>query len=329
VAPPEIWGEALAEADLPSHFVFPFLYRAAEQERPGWISLANACLGHSTLRAATISLVLISPDPPSELLQAVLARMEGASELVRTHCVRGEVAEPVLSALLQHVDGAIAGAAALGEWHADPKGSIRTSVREVWENVIVNTLEDDFWLAEIFKTESTLALEWLKRHLSQQPLEMYRYSRTVRSAVQVLDHSARREILQQMPATFALHDIVSEIVGDDLDLYEALLADARLEGLHLAPLVGIPDEPWIEKAILALAAGYGFEQVAHAVHGHHFVWSGSESDMWSRWVERFETLCSHEDEKIRQIGEYGRDSASSRQKDALKREKHEAILGRQ
>ena len=85
----------------------------------------------------------------------------------------------------------------------------------------------------------------------------------------------------------------------------------------------------MDKAKLALDAGYTVEQVADAVYPRFggFSWSGNESNMWAGWVERFDPLCSHEDERIRKIGEVGKAKAEALRDNALKRERHEAVYG--
>jgi hypothetical protein len=85
----------------------------------------------------------------------------------------------------------------------------------------------------------------------------------------------------------------------------------------------------VEKAKLALDAGYSFEEVAGAVYGYPMMvsWSGEESAMWLEWVERFDRLCLHEDERIRKVGEIGRAKAEVFQYRALEQERNEAIYG--
>ena len=117
-------------------------------------------------------------------------------------------------------------------------------------------------------------------------------------------------------------------VGNDLELYSTLLKSKRLKRFHLAPLIGDPSENWILKAKLALEFGYTLESIAGAVHGHFMEWSGNESDMWQGWIDKFDPLCLHEDEQIRQIGIIGRDYAMEQRTKALEQERREAVFGR-
>ena len=105
------------------------------------------------------------------------------------------------------------------------------------------------------------------------------------------------------------------LIGDDIDFYRELLKDKGLKQFHLAPLSGHPEGIWVDRAKAALDAGYSSKEIALAVHYSHGLysieWIGSESEMWSGWVERFEKLCSHQDERIQKVGKIGRAHAKA------------------
>ncbi len=141
---------------------------------------------------------------------------------------------------------------------------------------------------------------------------------------------ARGRILRQVTATCEMAELVVSLVGESLDLYRELLCSEQLELFHLAPLAGHPEGMWIEKVKLALGAGYISEEVGLAVYGPVGVaveWVGSESKMWSSWAERFDKLCSHEDERIRDVGQAGRAYAMRNFEQALRQERKEAVYG--
>ena len=149
------------------------------------------------------------------------------------------------------------------------------------------------------------------------------------AAAGVLDVDARRRLLRQVPETGEAAEFVACLIGKNPDLYRALLRDERLQPYHMVPLAGHPEGEWIEMAKLALDAGYSSKEVALAIYGFgmEFGWIGSESEMWSGWVERFERLCSHEDERIREVGEMGKAHMEENLRRALNRERQEAIYG--
>ena len=78
---------------------------------------------------------------------------------------------------------------------------------------------------------------------------------------------------------------------------------------------------------MALDAGYDSEDIAKAVYPRFWSWSGEESGMWARWVEQFDQLHSHEDERIQKVGELGKAAAEASRDRALDSERQEAVRG--
>lgn len=118
-------------------------------------------------------------------------------------------------------------------------------------------------------------------------------------------------------------------MGDDIEVFKELLANAELADLHLAPLAGEPDNVWIEKSIAALDAGYSSEDIAGAVHGifRVFTWSGKESDMWQGWINSFSKLLTHNDLRIRQAGQIGIERSEARRQQSLREERDKDVYG--
>jgi hypothetical protein len=332
VSSPGDWIRAMIDAEATSDLAGPFLRKAAEMGDPAWMELVSACLDHPTLRTAAVSLVLTLPEPPEGLLSRVLMNLEGYAPLVETACLRNRVSEGVLEFLLRHEDPTIARAAAIGEWLAEPKGAVRDSLREAWREAAVEHVVDDHWLSDAFESDSRFAYDWLEARVRGRLPEFPTpaYEQAVKAAVRVLDIESRGRILRQVPATYEMAEFVVSLIGGDLVLYRELLCNDQLRPFHLAPLAGYPEGAWIEKAKLALDAGYSSKEVALAVYepvGISVEWVGSESKMWSSWAERFDKLCSHEDERIREVGEAGKTHAVQNFARALSWERGEAIYG--
>ncbi|MBI4769313.1 MAG: hypothetical protein HY784_02590 [Chloroflexi bacterium] len=108
-----------------------------------------------------------------------------------------------------------------------------------------------------------------------------------------------------------------------------MLNNELLRQFHLAPLAGVPEGEWLERAVIALEAGHAPEEIAHAAIRPQGVitWRGPESTMWAEWQERFERLCASDDERLRRIGEAGKAQISQEIERARARERHEAIYG--
>lgn len=329
VASPIAWAQALIDNNSSADIVSPFLQKAAEINELGWVELAHSCLDQSQLRWAVIRWILTFPNPPQALVSKVLKNMDGASNLVKSYCIRRKIPEDMVRQLLRHDDKTIASAAAWGEWFAEPEGNIRTSLLEDWRAAVQNSVDDDYWLCKVFKADHSLAYGWLQTQISKQHLEFFRYEMVIKATTEVLNINDRQRILQQIPETYEFAYVVHPLIGENLTLYRDLLNSDRLKDFHLVPLAGVPDGVWIEKAKLALDGGHTIHDVANAVYGYPMIltWDGDESIMWAEWIKRFDHLCSNEDDRIRQVGVVGKAHAKNAYERALKQEQNELIYG--
>jgi hypothetical protein len=121
--------------------------------------------------------------------------------------------------------------------------------------------------------------------------------------------------------------LISELGNNDLQVFEAILNEARFQKYHLAPLAGHPKELWAEKVIRAISAGYSADQIASATLHYDNSWSGDESAMWQRWIDDFNTLMTHQDPSVRAVAEVGVAKARQRQALAAEEEHREAVYG--
>ncbi|MBI5102128.1 MAG: hypothetical protein HZB33_09885 [Nitrospirae bacterium] len=245
-----------------------------------------------------------------------------------------EIPEKTLALLLRHSDPLIAGKAAIGEWAGDPKGKVRDSLKEEWERAILRIYYAESWLGEILKNDPELSFKWLKAHLVREI--DYDMLKVYKSAIAALDIDKRKELLKIVPNDTWRGEIVNYLVGDSLELYQTLLGDKSKKDLHFLLLHGFKmdaigeetweDESWISKAKMALDAGYAHEDIEDVIFSR-WSFSGKESDMWNRWIARYDRLLSNDDPRIQKIGEIGKAKALKNLERALKNERREAIHG--
>jgi hypothetical protein len=324
------WIQVLLDVDSTDDMIGPFLSRAANVGEPGWIDWAIACLNRSTVKQAAVVVVLTQAHPPEDLLAETLPRLEGLADTIKILCSRGQVPEHLVKRLLRHPDAQIASAAAIGEWNADPKGSIRASLLDNWRYAVVHAVREDYHLGEMLGSDPVAAYAWLEKQLEQRLDDLWRFEKAVQSATNALDAGAKREILRRIPAVFEASELVALLIGDDLELYSEVLGDARLARFHLVPLSGVPEGIWGEKAKRALQVGYSAESIAVATYSQIKAveaFFGAESTRWAEWVERFDRLCALEDESLKEIGRVGKGIAQKHREQALLEERHEAVYG--
>ncbi len=331
VGSPLNWVMAMKRAGVPGDLIYPFLKKAIEAGENGWVRFAEECLEHSVIQWVTISAVLELDQPPEDLLDHVLLESPHYTRMIEVMCLRGQVPITTVRRLLRQPDVAVASAAAHGEWLSDPKKHIRTELMDDWRKAVVSTDQEDYWLREVLCDDPSLAFDWLQRQMTNGTMVAIREDKTIAAAVCGLSRDVRKALLNTVPASWEYEGLVKQLVGDDLDLFHVLLDRPDMERFHLVPLFGNPDERnWIERATLALDRGYSPESIALAVHGvgvFTITWSGDESKLWDEWMQRFAVLQSHQDERIRYIGEIGQNRMTANRARASEEERLEAIYG--
>ncbi len=175
------WSRTLLELAAPPDLLEPFLREAARRNEPGWQDLADSCLARPEAAPVVLSLLLTSPLPDEGLLAKSFALLPEFTGIVEFHCLRDEVAENTLGQLLRHEDPAVACAAAVGHWQADPSGAVHPSLRDGWRSALMlcaasydelkrsrRYIDDNSasWIAQILQSDSNLAFDWVKARLS-------------------------------------------------------------------------------------------------------------------------------------------------------------------
>jgi hypothetical protein len=223
-AAPARWFRAFIDANVPGDLVKPFLHRAAALDESGWQDVVGECLDQPEYRWVSLYMMLTMPTPPESLLEQALSRLDGYHQLVDTACLRGEVPEATLGLLIRHRDPAIAGAAAIGEWVAEPKGTVRPSLWVDWRLAILRQRNDDeYWLREILRADAGLAHDWLRRQLRRFFDDIWRCWEVVQAAVDALDRGGRLCLLNIVPSRYPADQLVAALVDDELMVYRELL----------------------------------------------------------------------------------------------------------
>jgi hypothetical protein len=329
VQSPSTWVHAFIKAGLDSILVIPLLQAAASNADPEYSELLKVCLSEPRLQFAGISVGLTAPILPEGLLPIVMSALDDRlNNWIEIECMRRHVPDDRLAALLTHIDHSVAAAAAIGEWEATPRGTVRESFKALWRTAIINGLEHQYEGEEIFRKDPSIAFEWLQLRIKDNRGLLYSSDNLRNVALQVIDLEQRKSLLEQIGDNFWYSEVIHGIVDDEPKVYRSLLENQRLKRFHLSPLAGKPVGVWITKALMALEAGYSPESISQSVYGGSHIFVGNESRYWAQWFESFEPLLTHHDSRIRTIGQIGKDYALAQNKRALAKERLEDIYGR-
>jgi hypothetical protein len=334
------WIRALDRADCQGGQVEPFLRRLVEVNDPSWPKVAEEFLARPSWMHLVVELVLSTGESPPSLLDLVLEKLDSrCSDFLWTMALRGQFPEHVQRSLLEHRDDSVAGSAAVGEWEAEPKGFVREALRTSWRQAILRCTTYEHWLGEILQADPTLAHEWLVNHLPRLLTMPVRYDELIVAAASGLSRESRTKLLELVPKDHWDGWIVSVLIGDDLELYRSMLDSPEWERKHLDPLIWPinrqrifegPDlgPSWVEKARVAMAAGYSPEDLASAKLDTEKGWSGLKSLMWQGWADAFQGLEGQDDPLVRRLAMAGSKIASERRDRAAKQERINAVYRR-
>ena len=322
------WLATAIDVGLPADIAGTFLYQAADANVAGWADEAQALLENEDYRGAVIGIALRNPQTPDELLDRVVASLDGYERVIDLAIVRDEVASPLVSRLLRHTRPAVAIAAAEGVWARDRNQGVSDEIRADWENAVLEHGRDQYWVAELLSSDAELAFRWAERVLREDEAS-WKTDDQLRAAVGVLGEVQRAALLGMLSPTYRSTEAVRSIVGDSDVVFDALLCNQELQSLHLIPLGRKPGRTWKAMSLTAVRHGYGPEVIAEATFGlqRGMMWSGNESDMWKEWIDGFHPYCQDEDPGIRDIAQSATRIAESRMTAALVVERQERVHG--
>lgn len=291
VGEPLDWLSRIVASPLPPGCEQPFLLESIRHECVGWESVASECLDDTDSAGQTAVSILRFSDAPNDLVERSISVVSNRLDLVKTACLRNEVATANLIRILQSDDRTLAGVSAVAHWTADPKGQVTPDVEGAWCEAIVWASADEWFIEEIFADYPDLAAGWL----SARPevgtsrtfaLEYTPYPKVLRH-VPIGEWPDLFEVLEPKLNPWSL---VSHAIGSDVDAFRELLQEDNLSHLHLAPFESASDESPPEMISAALDAGHDAEAIVDAIVGRLHGWSGSESQHWQMRIDSLPAL---------------------------------------
>lgn len=321
------WLGALEEAGASPPALSPFVEQAFDEEetaRAAWSQLID----DSRYRHLAVLTVVSAESPPEDLLSAALGHLQGLDGMIETLCIRGELPEERLRDLLTESSPDVARAAAEGLWREQPSTDIDESLWNAWRTAIVEHGQSRYVLEQVFAQYPEIAVEWVRHRYAEPPVSQFDVRETMKAGLCSLEHEQRVRIIEEVPSDFTPpSSFFRHLIGDDVELYESLLDRTDLEDVHLHPLRRQPTDDWAELAICALDRGHDPVDVAETAFMTPLTWTGKESAIWGGLADRFQNLEEHEDPRIREVGQLGRERAEVRLEQSKERERAEYIHG--
>lgn len=341
---PEVWLDGLLSHGASGVLTGPFLERLVDVQREGWQDQVERFLGLERQHAwSAVESVLRLPSPPDHLLKKALARLTELPQLLDGLCMRRQVPVETLRSLFHHPNRELALIAAVGEWNADREGRVRPELAADWNSAILRAKAGDFsgtslnsstqyWLGVILAKDPELAFDWLIARLRDQkgPYFLSEQSPFV-LAISVLQKGQKLRLIEELTKGSAPEGFVGLLVGKDSEIFKKVLSSESLRSHHLEPLGFLPDQDWLEFALLALEAGHEPAELVRASlwplgRGIRVQWGTGVED-WQRYEQAFSNFEDDARNEVREIARLGQRLTAELCAEATNRERQRAIRG--
>lgn len=324
-----VWVNEFIDHGLPTDTVFPFLQQAVLSEEEGWQELSLRCLESPTYTGVGISVLLTVPNIPDSLLTVMDEKIAPYDQLVKSLSLRGEIPEATLRRLLQNKAANVATAAAAGEWISGSK-AFRDSLRADCRQAVLRAEGQDHWLREIFQRDSSIAHDWLIARIEAE-VGTFPYHRfeIVQCAINALTSKEKVSVLDHLchDPESADWQLLKELIGTDVPLFQILLSRKQMSGFHLLALEAPPTDSWCEMAVSAFDAGYSPDEVAKATFPWISSGSGQEASKWNQYIRDFEPLLDHQDPRLSETATLGIRIAREREQRAIAEDRRQRVYG--
>lgn len=332
VQDPFPWTGEMIDVGLQADILHPFLVRGLEVDADSAWDVIRGLLRVSTYEWMVIQIAVTTPGAPSRLIDEVMERAPRfPRDLFWLAHRRDLLQHTCLLRLLDHPNDDVASSVAIGMWVSGESAPTDPEVVPLWRAAVIRATgergDGGFWLGRLLASDPDLAARWLGNRLKRSPPPTLVGQNPVDDAIGALDETARRELLGSLTVGLSSAFVARRLVGDSKAVYESLLRNQGLVGLHLAPLWRQPNETWLGLADLALDHGYSVDDVAAAAYQGMHSWTGEESSMWESWIDAFRALDVGEDVSLKAVRERGMELATLRRDLALKREREQQVFG--
>ncbi|MBN1910202.1 MAG: hypothetical protein JW818_10715 [Pirellulales bacterium] len=331
------WTTTFSEKRVDPQFIAPFLQEAIRRSPPLCVPWFQAALDDEAYQSLAMQFVIQFEEVPISLLDDYWELLAESAEWVTIMAFRGDIPLSRLEAVLEHSDAALSLKIALADFRSD-RQILVTRNRPLWikslrkgmKEYSIRDLGDLYDIGKLLEEVSELANDVVRSVAASSDHVAYcddaPSTSVLRTIIDSLSIDGRVELLQ------CLDDrrntvLAGLLVGDDLDVYRALLENPKLKHVHLGPLQETPSSVgWVAKARLAMEFGYLPDDIVAAVCQCYRFLSGN--DDWNYWADKFESLAESSDKGLHSIGEIGVELVRQERDHEAWRKRREKLFGR-
>jgi hypothetical protein len=339
---PEAWLNALLAQGASGALTDPFFKTIVNAQKEGWEQQARSFLEFEPQHArCAVEAIVRLPSPPAALLNEAMTRLAEDHQLLEQLCMRREIPIEPLKALLRDSRREVALTAMVGEWNADQ--GVRREVAADWRFAVLSTRVDDprtedlnsslrHLLGVILSKDPELAFDWSVARLRDPERPFSTYERDPHAlALSALGRDQRLQLVEELEKGPVPKGFVRLLVRKDPEVFRKVLSSDSLRNHHLEPLGFLPDQSWMELALMAQTAGHEPDELIEATlwpQAQVRIQSITGLERWQRHESAFAHLAADPREEARALALRGRQIAAEQIELAEKRQREFAIHGR-
>jgi hypothetical protein len=341
------WIQAFLKNGAPADLLEPFFEKAAAKQLSD--VQVGTLLGSEKrdLQMLGVSLVVKHYVSGTPIWQQASALFKDYNGVIGVGVLRQEIGNENLKALLSHDEPSVSAMVAAKMWGIDG-ARIPDNLFEDWKRQIIRHVDqgEEHILERIFQKFPDIAFEWIVWRLEgthTHALAFYfglRHDRALPAAIRALTREQRRALIDKLPQTSGVGELVRSLVDRDVELFLHLLSRQELRDVRLDPLrmengneprrqsdIQEFDDAWQKMAIAAMEKGFSEIDIVSATQRGGFGWSGPMSSMFAAKLAPFEKLLSHPNTKLQNVGKIASEHFSKLRDKHLAAEKRAAVRG--
>ena len=328
---PFAWAEGAVDLQLGPKVVGPLLCTARQSDRERALTTMMRALGAENTRNVAVRIVLVSDNPLDAEVQAVFKLVDQHDDLaleIEALAALNAIPTRTIRQLLCHPSQVITEVIAVHLWSQDSDPNVPVELYDDWRAAILRASGTSHMILQVFENDTEVFFDWLIVHIDDGSLnKSYWITDRLTDALSRLSTSQRVEALNSISEqhTFGLSQVISDLVGDDMTVFERFLAMDHLARTHRAAFASVSRE----KIMVATRLGWSDEKVASAILDPSIpvMMMGEESNHWQSSCDYFSSLSESSDAEIVAVGRAGYAMAKAELNRALRRERDEDVYG--
>lgn len=327
------WIDAFVEWEVDPFFVIPFVSATVELDAESAARACSKLLAIPKYVPDVVQVAIAYSQLAEPLFEEISPHLSEHTGRLYIECFRDRIEPTWLERLIGHEDASVVRAIAIGDVTSDSKYLYQKD-RSRWIRAFRFGIEgldslDDMQFLHIDKILSSypeaamdLARQLIPNLESGRAVDRKRYEEIFRC----LSESDRITLLPLLAETYST-DMSRLLVGENIEVYRALLEDETLKLHHMAPLTTKRlTDSWKSKAKLAVERGASPQSVVLATMDFGVVW-GHGVEVWTEWLDSFSDLSVDSDPYLRRVGQEGMAQCQYLLKRAECESRHEELHG--